>query len=252
LPSRWARDARARAALRTEAAAAGRVRHANVVAVHDFADPPGGPAYLVMEWVEGGSLADRLRHEGALAPRRATRLAAAVCRALRAVHRAGLLHCDVKPANLLITPGGRVKLGDFGLAAAVDRTGRAEPAAAGTPAYVSPEQGWQRPADRRSDLYSLGAVYYELLTGRPPYRAGTPGDVLRLHRDGLVPDPRAVNPAVPAACAAVVRRALAKDPAQRYRSAGAMLAALENVLAPESHRASSRGLRPGKQGHRSA
>jgi serine/threonine-protein kinase len=184
-----------------------------------------------MEWMDGGSVADLLRDRGPLAPRQATCIAADACRALQALSRAGLIHRDVKPANLLVSSRGTAKLGDFGIALTLDGGGQAWPAGvSGTPPYLSPEQAWGLPLDPRSDLYSLGAVYYEMLTSRKAVRGATLQECIRLHCDGPVPDPRVDNPAVPGPCAAVVRRGMAKDPSQRYPDAGAMLAALETAL----------------------
>jgi serine/threonine-protein kinase len=225
-------DSRAREHFLDEAVAIGRVQHPNVLTAFDFAASDEEPPYLVMEWIDGGSVAELLRDQGVLSPRRATQITAAVCRALGAVHGAGLIHRDVKPANLLLPTRGGVKLADFGLAKSVDGSGVAIPAdVTGTPAYFSPEQAWCQPLDRRTDLYSLGATYYEMLTGQKPFQADGLWDYLWLHREAPVPDPRDENPAVPAVCAEVVRRGMAKEPSQRYPNAGAMLATLEKALA---------------------
>src|SRR5262249_12658235 len=159
-----------------------------------------------MEWMDGGSVADLLGQEGALIPRRATKVAAAAARALRAVHRAGLVHRDVKPGNLLVSRQGKVKLGDFGLAVEVSAGRRSElDRARGPRAYGPPKRAWPQRLDPRADLYSLGATYFELMPGHKSFRAGTVQDYACLHRDGPVPAPRSIAPVVPAACAAVVR-----------------------------------------------
>jgi serine/threonine protein kinase len=231
LPAGGWQDPRARQRFLAEAVAAGRVQHPKVVTTYDCADPDDGPPYLVMEYLPGGTVARLLRARGGLSPRQATRMAADACRALGAVHRAGLIHRDVKPANLLLSARGGVKLADFGLAIAVGPDGQAEPpGVAGPPGYLSPEQAWGLPLDRRTDLYSLGLVYYEMLTGRKLVRAATLRDSVRFHRDNPAADPRADNPALPSVCAAVVRRALARDPSERYPDAGAMRAALRTAL----------------------
>jgi serine/threonine-protein kinase len=202
------------------------------VALFDVGLLASGLPFLVLEWVAGGSIADLLRERVVLSPLRATRLALDACRGLWAVHRVGLVHRDVKPANLLLTSRGCVKLADFGLAVPLSASGRFVPdAVSGTPSYFSPEQMECQPLDGRTDLYSLGTAYYEMLTGRKPFQADTLAAFARLQCQGPVPDPRSVNPAVPSLCAAVVRRALAKEPARRFADAGAMIAALETVRA---------------------
>jgi serine/threonine protein kinase len=224
-------DPRLRDQLRAEAEAAGRVSHRNVVAVSDFADPDDGSPFLVMEWLDGGSVADLLRSHGVLPPQVATRAGLAACRALLAVHRAGLIHRDVKPDNLLLWRGG-LKLGDFGLAIDATSDEATDPEGTyGTPGYFAPEQAWAEPLDPRCDLYSLGATYFELLTGRKPFHAHHVGEYARLHRDAPVPDPRATDRTIPTTCAAIVRRAMAKDRAHRYSDAAEMLADLTACLA---------------------
>lgn len=213
-----------------EAVAASRVQHPNVLTIHDGAAPADGPAYLVMELAQGGSVRDRLGARGVFTPLEATLIALSACRGLVAVHQAGLLHRDIKPGNLLRTREGIVKVSDFGLAVSCPRDGQfAGGSTSGTAAYASPEQAWGLPLDPRSDLYSLGATYYELLTGRHPFQAGSTREMAFQHAEAPVPDPRAVDPAIPAVCAAIVRRALAKQPADRYADAGAMLGALKHA-----------------------
>jgi serine/threonine-protein kinase len=222
-PARWK-------CLQAEAAALARLRHPNVVVAIELS-PDHQPPYLVLEWLEGGSVADLLRRHGALAPLLATQIVASAARALSGAHAAGLVHRDVKPSNLLLSARGAVKLADFGLVAEVLPGGQAQPNALwGTPPYFSPEQAWCKPFDHRSDLYSLGATYYELLTGRKPFVADGAANYARLHRDGPVPDPRAAAPGVPESCAAVVRKAMAKEPSGRYADAGEMLAALATAV----------------------
>jgi serine/threonine-protein kinase len=196
---------------------AGLVRHRNVVAVYDLVTPAGGLPFLVLEYVPGGSLPDLLRRQGPLPPRQATRLLASALRALRATHAAGLVHRDVKPGNLLVC-GNELKLADFGLASALTPSGvTAAGPISGTPCYMSPEQAGGEPLDPRSDLYSLGLTYGEMLTGvRPDPQAHTQ-ELLRRH-------------ALPAACAAIVRQAAAPQPSQRYASAREMLAAVKAAL----------------------
>jgi serine/threonine protein kinase len=222
-----------------EAQRAACLNHPNAVAIYEVDPRKDGP-FLVMELVEGPSAEDRLR-AGALPWPEATRIVAGVCRALVAAHGLGLIHQDVKPANVLCAPNGVAKLSDFGLArptgASTTPSARHGPTA-GTPYYMSPEACRGEQLDDRADLYSLGATYYALLVGKPPFTGSSPLEVMFAHCSQPVPDPRAVVPTIPENCASVVRRALAKYPAQRYRNASAMLADLEALL-PEARTTSS-------------
>jgi serine/threonine protein kinase len=213
-----------------EARSAARLSHPNVVAVHEV-DEHEGIAYLVMELAPRGSVPALMKERGALAWREATRLVADACRGLVAAHAAGIIHRDVKPANLLVMADGTAKVADFGLAQA---TGGGEWTDAGllrgTPRFMSPEQCRGDPVDERTDVYSLGATYYALLTGAPPYGDSGPIVTLLAHCLKPVPDPRAHRPDIPAACAATIARAMAKEPADRYPHAADLLADLESVL----------------------
>jgi serine/threonine protein kinase len=213
-----------------EARAAARLNHPHVVAIYD-AGQHDGTCFLVMELVRGPSAQDLLQARGAMPWREATRLIADVCRGLASAHAVGLIHRDVKPANVLRSPDGAGKLADFGLAWAADFSGTSLNGVAGTPQYMSPEQWRGEPLDERSDLYALGSTYYALLVGYPPYRAKSRYQLMWAHCSQAIPNVRDYNPRIPPRCAAIVRRALAKYPAQRYGSATEMLAALEATLA---------------------
>ncbi len=228
-----AADAEASKRFLAEARAAARLNHPNVVHVYD-AGQADGVTFLVMELVEGGSVHDLVVRKGPPGWRVATRIAADVCRGLAAAHDAGLVHRDIKPGNLMLAPDGTAKVADFGLAKRLDGAGTAITAAGaimGTPDYMSPEQCQAERADGRSDLYSLGAAYYFLLTGRPPFRAESAVQVMFAHCSSPAPDPRTIAPDVPAGCAAVAARALAKKRGGRYPDARAMLRDLEALLA---------------------
>ncbi|GAA1799439.1 diguanylate cyclase [Planosporangium flavigriseum] len=201
------------------------VDHPGVVRAHAAGRYEDGPA-LVTELIDGGSLAAELV-KGGLPLDRVKTLAGELAEALVAAHRTGLVHRDIKPQNIMVPPGRPAVLIDFGLAA-IGRSPVAEDTAVGTFAYGAPEQTGmlKRPVDARSDLYSLGAVLFECLTGNPPYVAEDVGELLRMHAVAPVPDPRASRPDVDPAFAAVVMRLLAKDPDDRYPSATALLAAL--------------------------
>ena len=234
LPQELSADETALARFLSEAKAAGKLAHPNAVGIYEV-DQEGDLYYLVMEYVSGGTIAEEVERAGALSVLRATQITADACRGLAAAHDVGLVHRDIKPANLLRATSGVVKVADFGLAkqtvgATLHLT--QEGSVAGTPYFMSPEQCEARPVDARSDIYSLGATYYSLLTGAHPYEdAGTIVQVMYAHCRGPVLDPRKINPTIPAACSRIVERATAKRPEDRYQSAAEMLADLEAVIA---------------------
>jgi hypothetical protein len=214
-----------------EARTAALLAHPNVVTVFDHgADPGTGSHYLVMEYVQGPTLAQVLAGRGPLPPAEAARIARQVCQALGAAHRAGLVHHDIKPGNILLDPAGRVKVTDFGLASANSAPVRrvdGEPVW-GTAAYLSPEQARGLPTDARSDVYALGCVLYELLTGTPPF-AGDPAALAWQHVSRTPEPPSVRHPGIGKALDAVVMTALAKQPDERYPSALAMAMALADT-----------------------
>lgn len=216
---------------RLEARAAAALNHPHVVQVYEVAEYDGVHV-LVMELLTGGSVGQLLRDGGPLPWFEATRLIADACRGLVAAHAAGLLHRDIKPANLLLTTGGLAKLADFGIAKFSQHSCTLTPTGSvvGTPDYMSPEQCRSEALDERSDVYSLGATYFTLLTGRPPYIADTPLQTMFAHCSSPIPDLATLSPAVPAVCVRIIARALAKQRDQRYPSAAELLVDLEAIL----------------------
>lgn len=211
---------------RQEAVAAARLAHPGIVSIYDTCSEAGTEA-IVMELVPGRTLRERLDDPTPIDPWQAAGLAAQVAEALDAAHRAGLVHRDVKPANVLLTGDGRIKVADFGIAKAVEGADLTQPGLmVGTAKYVAPEQVEGKPVDPRTDIYSLGVVLYEMLCGRPPFEADNEAAtaLARLQRDPL--RPRQVRPGVPKALEEIVGRAMARSPEQRYDSAADLRAAL--------------------------
>jgi len=217
-----------------EAKSAGKLLHSNAVAIYEIGQE-GDQFYLVMELITGGSAADMMDRVGPLTVDVATRIVADACRGLAAAHAVGLVHRDIKPANLLCTEEGGVKVADFGLAkATIDKSRQMTQAGkiVGTPYFMSPEQCESRPVDHRSDIYSLGATYYCLLTGVHPYdAAGSVVQVMYAHCNGPLLNPRELRPELPAACSQIIARSTAKLPEDRYQRATEMLADLEALAA---------------------
>jgi tRNA A-37 threonylcarbamoyl transferase component Bud32 len=215
-----ARDPAFLARFRREAEMAASLTHPGVVAVYDSGQDDA-TSYMVMEYVEGDTLAAVLRAEGALEPDRAADLAIAVCAALGAAHAKGLIHRDVKPSNVMLARDGRVKVMDFGVArtltASMTLTGSA--GIVGTAKYMSPEQARGAAVDARSDLYSLGVCLYECLAGRPPFEGDSPVVLATRHAYAAPPPLRELRPDLPAGYETVTARAMAKDPAGRYQTA---------------------------------
>jgi tRNA A-37 threonylcarbamoyl transferase component Bud32 len=214
---------------RREAQAAASLSHPGVVAVYDTGSE-NGTHFIVMEYVDGRTLKDVIRAEAPLYPDRAAEIAADVCAALAAAHARGLVHRDVKPANIMLMPDGRVKLMDLGIArAAAGETVTQTAAMLGTAQYLSPEQAQGQDVDFRSDLYSLGCCLYEMLTGTVPFRGATPVAIAYRHIHEDPAPPRLLNPDVPPALEAVCLKAMAKRPEDRYQTAAELRADLERA-----------------------
>jgi eukaryotic-like serine/threonine-protein kinase len=212
-----------------EAKAMAALRHPGVVAIHDFHSGPDG-AFLVMEYVQSESLGQVLRRVGKLDWVSTLNLIAQVADALQAAHDAGLVHRDVKPANLLVRPDGSVVLTDFGIARIADQTSLTTPGALlGTPSYLSPEQVMGQPATRLSDVYALGVVAYECLSGQRPFSGDNPYAIAlqRVHEQ-----PRTIVSDAPRAVLETIEVALATDPAYRWQSAADFAQAVRAAAAP--------------------
>jgi serine/threonine protein kinase len=228
LADNLAGDATFRDRFEREARHAARLSHPNVVRVFDVGESEGRP-FIVMEYVEGDTLADELVRHGALPPARAVELALQICSGLEAAHASGLVHRDVKPRNLLLRPDGVLKIADFGIARAAESTRLTEIGTIlGTAAYLAPEQAQGQEATPAADLYSVGAVLYELLTGRVPYAATSLVELVAEQQAG----PPAPIGGVSASLALAVVRCLEPDPAERPPSAGALAAELAAAQPP--------------------
>ena len=222
---------------RREARAVAQVSHPNVVAVIDAGDDGGRP-YIVFEYVDGETLKARIDHARRLPLDEAAAYAIEVGRGLGAAHQRRLVHRDVKPQNVLIDSEGRAKVTDFGIARELESDGLTKTGRVlGTTDYVSPEQAMGQPVDARSDIYSLGVLLYEMLTGKVPFSADNLVGVAMKHVNEKMPDVQRQRPEVSSALAAVVERATQKKPDRRYADMSAMLADLEAALEVEVARA---------------
>jgi beta-lactam-binding protein with PASTA domain/tRNA A-37 threonylcarbamoyl transferase component Bud32 len=231
-----ARDPQFQERFRREAQNAAALNHPAIVAVYDTGEAQtetGNLPYIVMEYVEGRTLRDIVKTEGPMAQKRAMEVMADVCAALDFSHRHGIIHRDVKPANVMITKNGAVKVMDFGIARALHdgQSAMTQTAAViGTAQYLSPEQARGEQVDARSDVYAAGCVLYELVTGEPPFTGDSPVAVAYQHVREDPNPPSTVNPAVSPELDAVVLKALAKGPANRYQSSAEMRSDLVRTL----------------------
>ncbi|MBI1246820.1 protein kinase [bacterium] len=223
-------DQAARDRIEREAIAAAAIRSPNVVAIHHIDHCPAGP-FLVMEYIAGVSLEQRLHNEDRLSIEEVVRIGREIAAGLAAAHAGGLVHRDVKPANVLLEEGtGQVKLTDFGLVRGLDPTGLTqEDMISGTPEYIAPEQAAGREVDHRADLYSLGCVLYALCTGHPPFQGGSPLAILRRTQEEMPVPIQSLHAEVPSELCTVIERLLAKDPEARYQTANDVSEALQQL-----------------------
>jgi eukaryotic-like serine/threonine-protein kinase len=227
---RFAEDREFVERFRREASSAAGLQHPNVVQVFDRGEWDG-TYYIAMEYLRGRNLKQVVRDHGALDPALAVDLVIQILKAARFAHRRGVVHRDIKPHNVIVDDEGRAKVTDFGIARAGASDMTETGSIMGTAQYVSPEQAQGHPVDARSDLYSIGVVLYELLTGRPPFDADSPVTIALKQVSETPVRPAELNPAVPPALDTVVMRALRKDPAERFQDADEFIAALESAMA---------------------
>ncbi len=228
------------ARFRQEAQAAANLSHPSIVNIYDWGRDDD-TYYIVMEYVRGTDLKTLVEQEGPLDPRTAAQYGAQVCAALSVAHGYGIIHRDIKPHNIVITPDGTVKVMDFGIARAGNTTMTQTGSVLGTAQYVSPEQAQGRTLTPATDLYSLGVTLYEAVTGRLPFDGDTPVAIALKHVNEEPVPPRRVRPAVPPALEAVIMKAMRKNPAERYESAAAMRDDLLRVARGEEPAAAGTG-----------
>jgi eukaryotic-like serine/threonine-protein kinase len=241
LAENLADDAAFRKRFLREARLAARLSHPNVVSVYDAGATEDARPYIVMEYVEGVTLADLLRERGRLPATEAVGLAVQACHGLAHAHAAGLVHRDVKPQNLLLRPDGTLKVADFGIARAAETTALTQAGTVlGTAAYLSPEQAAGEEVTSAADVYALGAVLYELLTGRPPYELDSLADLAAKQAEGSITPVSELAQEVPRHVEDAVMRSLARNPAYRPASAEALASELSGEpatkVAPEPRR----------------
>jgi serine/threonine protein kinase len=216
----FGKDDTFRERFRQEARAAANISHPNIVTVHDFG-LDNDRLFIVMEYVPGTDLKTMMRQHSPFTLDEAIPLILQACAGLGYAHRSGIVHCDVKPHNMLVTPEGQLKVTDFGIARALAGIHPDEKSDVvwGSPQYFSPEQASGAAPSPASDVYSLGVVLYEMLTGKLPLNADTATELARMHRDEPPVPPRKINPSLPVALERILLKVLSKEPAARYRSA---------------------------------
>lgn len=219
-----------------EAKAVASLMHENILQMYSKGVTDDGIHYFAMELVDGEDLADKIKRGVTFSEAEAIDIAIQVCRGLEAAWKKGIIHRDIKPSNIMLTKSGTVKIADFGLAKSLDATKKLTQTNMymGTVAYTSPEQGEGKTLDHRTDIYSLGIVLYQLLTGSVPFKAETPSSVIFKHVYEAPPSPRTINPGVSPQAEAVVLKAIAKRPEDRFQNAVEFKDALESLKEMQS------------------
>ncbi len=219
---------------RQEAKAAASLSHPNIVTIHDFGFDEQ-QVFIIMEYIPGTDLKTILESRGKLPLEDVLRLIIQACAGVGYAHRAGLIHCDVKPHNMIVTPDNRLKVTDFGIARALASISSQETSQVvwGSPQYFSPEQASGQPPSPASDVYSLGVVLYEMLTGQLPFTASTAAELSQMHRTVAPQPPTQLNPLIPASLEQACLKVLSKEPSARYRTAdqfGRVLISISNSI----------------------
>lgn len=232
----FSRDEDFRDRFRQEARAAANLSHPNIVMVHDFG-LDAGRLYIVMEYIPGTDLKTMMKQRRRFTVDEAMPLIVQACAGIGYAHRAGLVHCDVKPHNMLVSPDQRLKVTDFGIARALAsiQPDEKNDVVWGSPQYFSPEQAAGYAPSPASDVYSLGVILYEMLTGQLPFTSDDSSELARLHRDSQPTPPRRINPDIPPALESILLKVLSKEPSARYRTAdqlGRVLLTFSNTSDP--------------------
>ena len=216
----FSQDVAFRERFRQEARAAANLSHPNIVTVHDFGLDQGH-LFIVMEYVSGQDLKTYIKQKERFSVAETLELIIQACQGVGYAHRAGLVHCDIKPHNMLVTPEGRLKVTDFGIARALSTISPEERSDVvwGSPHYFSPEQAAGLPPSPSSDVYSLGVILYEMLTGRLPFVSSNSTELARMHRDETPVSPRTYNTSIPSQLEEIILKVLSKEPSARYRTA---------------------------------
>ncbi len=227
----WIDQASFRSSFLQEARSAANLSHPNIVTIFDFGHE-ADLLFIVMEYVQGTDLKTLIRRQNRFGVQKSLNLMVKICQGVGYAHRAGLIHCDLKPQNILITPDEVAKITDFGIARALASVSPDERSEVvwGSPLYFSPEQARGEPPSPASDVYSLGVIFYEMLTGEPPFKADDSATLAEQHSLAPAPSPRRLNPDIPIELEQIILKVLSKEPSARYRTADQLGRILETLL----------------------